>query len=139
LGETSSHFVASVEATLGTRLIPSEKIRQCRKPYQRNRHVAFLLVCMSTSGRIPGEFLRPLFFIDNKQADDCLHVAGRQVASRLCLWQSYTYLFLSVSPSVCLSVGISVGTLTLSVSVDVLVHVSICFGLWYVSNYISRA
>ena len=35
-----------------------------------NRQVAFLPACMTTSGRIHGEFLRLLFFLSNKQADD---------------------------------------------------------------------
>ena len=47
----------------------SDKIRNYRDPYQRNRQVAFLPACMSTSGRIHGEFLRLLFFLSNKQAD----------------------------------------------------------------------
>jgi hypothetical protein len=48
----------------------SDKIRTYREPYQRNRQVAFLQACMSTSGRIHGEFLRLLFFLSHKQADD---------------------------------------------------------------------
>jgi len=48
----------------------SDNIRTYREPYQRNRQVAFLQACMSTSGRIHGEFLRLLFFLSHKQADD---------------------------------------------------------------------
>ena len=44
----------------------SDKIRTYRDPYQRNLQVAFLPACMSTSGRIHGEFLRLLFFLSNK-------------------------------------------------------------------------
>jgi len=32
----------------------ADKIRNYRDPYQRNRQVAFLPACMSTSGRIHG-------------------------------------------------------------------------------------
>ena len=46
----------------------AEKIRHYRDPYRQNRHVAFLPACMTTSGRIHGEFLRLLYFISNKQA-----------------------------------------------------------------------
>ena len=48
----------------------AEKIRQYRNPYRNNRAVAFLPLCMSTSGRIHDEFLRLLYFIANKQASD---------------------------------------------------------------------
>jgi hypothetical protein len=48
----------------------ADKIRNYCDTYQRNRQVAFLPACMSTSGRILGEFLRLLFFLSNKQADD---------------------------------------------------------------------
>ena len=48
----------------------AEKIRHYRNPYRNNRAVAFLPVCMSTSGRIHAEFLRLLYFIANKQASD---------------------------------------------------------------------
>jgi hypothetical protein len=41
----------------------AQKIRDCRKTYRRNRQVAFLLACMSTSCRIYGDFLRLLFFL----------------------------------------------------------------------------
>jgi hypothetical protein len=54
----------------------SDKIRTYRDPYQRNRQVAFLPACMSTSGRIHGEFLRLLFFLSNKQADDYFAALG---------------------------------------------------------------
>jgi len=54
----------------------SDKIRTYRDPYQRNRQVAFLLACMSTSGSIHGEFLRLLFFLSNKQADDYFAALG---------------------------------------------------------------
>ena len=46
----------------------AEKIRHYRASYRQNRHVAFLPACMTTSGRIHGEFLRLLYFISNKQA-----------------------------------------------------------------------
>ena len=48
----------------------ADKIRNYRDPYQRNRQVAFLPACMSTSGRIHGELLCLIFFLSNKQADD---------------------------------------------------------------------
>jgi hypothetical protein len=45
----------------------ADKIRNYRDTYRRNRHVAFLPACMSTSGRIHGELLRLIFFIPNRQ------------------------------------------------------------------------
>ena len=54
----------------------ADKIRNYRDTYQRNRQVAFLPACMSTSGRIHGEFLRLLFFLSNKQADDYFAALG---------------------------------------------------------------
>jgi hypothetical protein len=56
----------------------ADKIRNYRDPYQRNRQVAFLPACMSTSGRIYGELLPLLFFLSNKQADDYFEVLGYQ-------------------------------------------------------------
>jgi hypothetical protein len=56
----------------------ADKVRNYRDPYQRNRQVAFLPACMSTSGRIHGELLRLLFFLSNKQADDYFEVLGYQ-------------------------------------------------------------
>jgi hypothetical protein len=53
-------------------------LRNYRDPYQRNRQMAFLPACMSTSGRIHGEFLRLIFFISNKQADDYFAALGYQ-------------------------------------------------------------
>jgi len=53
----------------------SDKIRTYRAPYQRNRQVAFL-PAWSTSGRIHGEFLRLLFFLSHKQADDYFAALG---------------------------------------------------------------
>ena len=46
--------------------VAAENIRHYRNPYRNNRVVAFLPACMSTSGRIHGEFLWLLFFIANK-------------------------------------------------------------------------
>jgi hypothetical protein len=60
----------------------ADKIREYRDPYRRNRHVAFLPACMSTSGRIHGEFLRLLYFIANKQADDYFEALGYQPLSK---------------------------------------------------------
>jgi hypothetical protein len=54
----------------------ADKIRNYRDTYQRNRQVAFLPACMSTSGRIHGEFLRLLFFLSNKQAHDYFAALG---------------------------------------------------------------
>ena len=48
----------------------ADKIRDYREPYHRNRSLAFLPACMSTSGRIHSEFLRLLYFIADKQASD---------------------------------------------------------------------
>jgi hypothetical protein len=45
----------------------ADKIRNHRDPYRRNRHVAFLPACISTSGRIHGEVLRLIFFLSNKE------------------------------------------------------------------------
>jgi hypothetical protein len=56
----------------------ADKIRNYRDPYQSNRQVAFLPACMSTSGRIHGEFLRLIFFLSNKQADDYFAALGYQ-------------------------------------------------------------
>jgi hypothetical protein len=56
----------------------ADKIRNYRDPYQRNRQVAFLPACMSTSGRIHDELLRLLFFLSNKQSDDYFEVLGYQ-------------------------------------------------------------
>ena len=58
----------------------AEKIRHYRNPYRNNRAVAFLPVCMSTSGRIHAEFLRLLFFIANKQASDYFTDLGYEPA-----------------------------------------------------------
>jgi hypothetical protein len=57
-----------------------EKIRKYSDTYRRNRHVAFLPACMSTSGqgRIHDEFLRLLFFLANKKADDYFESLGYQ-------------------------------------------------------------
>jgi len=41
----------------------ADKIRNYRDTYRRNRHVALLPACMSTSGRIHGELLRLIFFL----------------------------------------------------------------------------
>ena len=48
----------------------ADKIRAYREPYHRNRSLAFLPACMSTSGRIHSEFLRLLYFIADNQASD---------------------------------------------------------------------
>jgi hypothetical protein len=55
------------------------KIRNYRDTYQRNRQVAYLQACMSTLGRIHGEFLRLLFFLSNQQADDYFAALGYEV------------------------------------------------------------
>ena len=54
----------------------ADKIRNYRDAYAVNRQVAILPACMSTSGRIHGEFLRLLFFLSNKQADDYFAALG---------------------------------------------------------------
>jgi hypothetical protein len=54
----------------------ADKIRNYRDAYADNRQVAFLPACMTTSGRIHGEFLRLLFFLSNKQADDYFAALG---------------------------------------------------------------
>ncbi len=56
----------------------AEKIRKYSDRYRCNRHVAFLPACMSTSGRIHDEFLRLLFFLANKKADDYFEALGYQ-------------------------------------------------------------
>ena len=60
----------------------ADKIRNYRDTYRRNRHVAFLPACMSTSGRIHGELLRLIFFISNKQAEDYFEALGYQPHSQ---------------------------------------------------------
>jgi len=42
----------------------TDKIRNYRDAYRRNRHVVFLPALISTSGRIHGELLRLIFFVD---------------------------------------------------------------------------
>jgi hypothetical protein len=54
----------------------ADKIRHYRAPYRQNRHVSFLPACMTTSGRIHGEFLRLLYFISSKQAVDYFEALG---------------------------------------------------------------
>ena len=54
----------------------ADKIRNYRDTYHRNRQVAFLPACMATSGRTHGEFLRLLFFLSNKKADDYVAALG---------------------------------------------------------------
>ena len=54
----------------------ADKIRNYRDTYHRNRQVAFLPACMATSGRTHGEFLRLLFFLSKKQADDYFAALG---------------------------------------------------------------
>ena len=56
----------------------ADKIRNYRDTYRSNRHEAFLSACMSTSGRIHGEFLRLIFFLSKKQADDFFAALGYQ-------------------------------------------------------------
>ncbi len=60
----------------------ADKIRNYRDTYRRNLHVAFLPACMSTSGRIHTEFLRLIYFISNKQADDYFETLGYQPHSK---------------------------------------------------------
>ena len=60
----------------------ADKIRNYRDAYRRNRHVAFLPACMSTSGRIHGELLRLIFFLSNKQAEDYFEALGCQPHSQ---------------------------------------------------------
>ena len=60
----------------------NDKIHKYRDTYSRNLQVAFLPACMSTSGRIHGEFLRLLYFISNKQADDYFEALGYQPHSK---------------------------------------------------------
>jgi len=60
----------------------ADKIRNYRDTYHRNRHVAFLPACMSTSGRIHGDLLRLIFFISNKQAEDNFEALGYQPHSQ---------------------------------------------------------
>jgi hypothetical protein len=57
----------------------ADKIRNYRDTCRRNRHVAFLPACMSTSGRIHGELLRLIFFLSNKQAEDYFAALGYQL------------------------------------------------------------
>jgi hypothetical protein len=54
----------------------ADKICYYRAPYRQNRHVAFLPACMTTSGRIHGEFLRLLYFMSNKQAVNYFEALG---------------------------------------------------------------
>ena len=61
--------------TIGFVNVLRTQIQYCA-PYRQNRHVAFLPACMTTSGRIHGEFLRLLYFISNKQAVDYFEALG---------------------------------------------------------------
>ena len=54
----------------------ADKICNYREPYARNRSLAFLPACMSTSERIHGEFLRLLYFLADKQASDYFTALG---------------------------------------------------------------
>jgi len=54
----------------------ADKIRNYREPYARNRSLAFLPACMSTSGRIHGEFLRLLYSLADRQASDYFTALG---------------------------------------------------------------
>jgi hypothetical protein len=54
----------------------ADKIRHYRAPYRQYRYVAFLPACMTTPGRIHGEFLRLLYFMSNKQAVDYFEALG---------------------------------------------------------------
>ena len=56
----------------------ADKIRNYRDTYLRNRHVAFLPACLSTSGRIHVELLRLIFFLSNKHAEDIFAALGYQ-------------------------------------------------------------
>ena len=56
----------------------ADKIRNYRDTYHRNRHVAFLLACMSASGRIHGKLLRLIRFLSIKMADDYFAALGYQ-------------------------------------------------------------
>jgi hypothetical protein len=56
----------------------ANKSRNYHDTFCRNRHVAFLPACMSTSGRIHGELLLLLFFLSNRQADDYFAALGYQ-------------------------------------------------------------
>jgi hypothetical protein len=53
---------------------------------------------MSTSGRIYGEFLRLIFFLSNKQADDYFAALRRRVLQLLCLlpWSCREFFFSTV-------------------------------------------
>jgi hypothetical protein len=53
----------------------ADKIRNYRDAYRRNRHVAFLPAFMSTSGRIHGELLRLIFFVDSMCVCVCVCVS----------------------------------------------------------------
>ncbi len=46
------------------------------RPYQRNRQVAFLPACISTSRRIHDELLHLLFLLSHKQADNYFAALG---------------------------------------------------------------
>jgi hypothetical protein len=54
----------------------ADKIRNYREPYARNRSLAFLPACLSTSGRIRSEFLRMLYFLADRQASDYFTALG---------------------------------------------------------------
>ena len=54
----------------------ADKTRNYREPYARNRSLAFLPACMSTSGRIHSEFLRLLYFLSDNQASDYFTALG---------------------------------------------------------------
>ena len=54
----------------------ADKIRNYRELYARNRSLAFLPACLSTSGRIHIEFLRLLYFLADRQAADYFTALG---------------------------------------------------------------
>ena len=74
----------------------ADKIRSYREPYSRNRSLAFLPACMSTSGRIHSEFLRLLYFLADKQASDYFTALGYEPHKAV----SYTHLTLPTTPYV---------------------------------------
>ena len=63
---------------IGLESAAADKIRNYRDIYRRNRHVAFLPACMSTSGRIHGELLHLIILLSNKQAEDFFAALGDQ-------------------------------------------------------------
>jgi len=78
-----SSVTLTTQTTSSRTTLPTRSISNYHDSYHRNRHVAFLLACMSTSGHIHSELLRLIFYISNKQAEDYFEDLGYQQLSQV--------------------------------------------------------